>query len=700
MAGVFSTVGGAHRAGGDGTCPPDRTRVRCLALAAVLSGLAPAPCLAQGEHEYEIAPFRVTGVEGSVTLRYNSDEQINSSTAGGLGGSSRQKTDEFRTEVFVLTHSYVYHPDFLNMDIGAGPILSLDSFSGNADSRNDTNTLYDLTARLNFLRDKPYPFSLFYEHLNPTVSIGPADTLILETTRYGASGSLLKPVTPVPLYLEAFELRTEGSGIQRTVNDKLRQLNARAYYPIGSKGQTELTFQKISQDSESGSVGVPILPTSIDTTSASLDTRARFGSEDQFDLTNLITYSKQDFDIQGGAPFPSVEDTRFFANLYWNYSKDLLYFGTVNLFSSDQEIQKTTGHSEIAGLTYLLLDSDLKARIQVNNEESKTDPGFSLNSYGAEGSLDYTKNLPLGVLGVGYRVGYASNDSESSQPQADVIGERHVLTGTTPVPLDRANVIASTVVVSNLTRTQTYVEGVDYQLTVVGEITRVQRLVTGAIFNGQEVLVDYSFQTQGTFSFNTWTNNAYATLRFLRYYETHVRYQNISNNLRSGNPTFPLNDVDSWLVGASADVPLKWDIVVGGFGEWENWDETISPFTRQSYEAYIETPIPMGVRGSIRLTGVRQMIDYDNASDQDVDLTGFNVRLSSRLLGGLTLSAEYDDRRDTGGSLPTSRKYAALRGDWIFRQLTLTVDASRVEETNGPAESKRTVVRALIRRDF
>ncbi len=700
MGEVFSTVGGANRAGGNGTCARDRRRIRCLALAAILAGLAPAPCPAQDEHKYEIAPFRVTGVEGSVTLRYNSDEQINSSTAGGLGGASRQKTDQFRTGVFVLTHSYVYHPDFLNMDIGAGPILSLDSFSGNAGSRNDTSTLYDLTARLNFLRDKPYPFSLFYEHLNPTVSIGPAETLILETTRYGANASLRKPLTPVPMYLEAFELDTKGNGVQRIVDDKLRQLTARAYYAFGAGSQSQLTFQKISQDSESGSVGVPILPTKIDTTTASLDTRAVFGSKNQFDLTNLITYSKQDFDIQGGEPFPSVEDTQFFANLYWDYSKDLLYFGTVNLASSDQEIQKTTGHSESAGMTYLMLDSNLKARLQLDNQGSKTDPGSSLDSYGAEGTLDYRRELPLGVLGLVYRIRYASSDSESSQPVADVIGERHVLSGTTPVPLDQTNVIASTVVVSNVTRTQIYVEGIDYLRTVVGDATRVQRLVTGAIFDGQEVLVDYSFQTQGTFSFNTWTHNASSTLRFLRYYETYVRYQNISNNLKSGNPNFPLNDVESWLVGAKADVPIIWNILVGGFGEWENWDETISPFTRQSYEAYIETPIPLGVSASFRATGIRQLVEFDNASDQDVDLTGYRLRLSSRFLGGLTLSAEYNDQRDRGGSLPTSTKYAALRAEWIIRQLTLSLDASRVEETSGPAESKRTVLRALIRRDF
>lgn len=664
-----------------------------VAMLVALAGAAPG---GRAQDEYEIAPFRLTGIEGAVTIRYDSNEQTNSSAGSA---ESRQKISELRGEVFVLTHSYVYHPDFLSMDLGAGPILSLDSFSSNAESRSDTEALYDLTARLNFLRQKPYPFSVFYEHLNPTVAIGPAETLILETTRYGASASLLQPLTPVPVTVEAVQFNTTGNSATRVVDDQLTQLTGRAYYTFAPQSQTQLVLQSVSGDSRNGSVGLPITTTHSDTTSANLDTRAVFGSRNQFDITNLITYTKQEFTVEGGAPVPTVEDTRFFLNGRWAYSDALQYYGNINWFSSDQQVQKTTGQAVTAGATYMV-NPDLTARLQVNEAGFKTEPGASLNTWGAEGQLDYRKELPLGVLGLTYTAGYLSSDSKADAPQADVIGERIVLVGTAPVPLQRRNVIASTVVVSNLTRTQTYVEGLDYLLTVVGDVTRIQRLAGGNIFDGQEVLVDYSFQTQGTFSFTTWAHNVSATLRVMRYYELYARYRNISNSVKTGTPNFPLNDVNDWVFGARADVPLKWDIVVGGYAEWENDDETIAPFTRQSYNAYVEAPLPFGISSGLRVGAVRNVVDYQNAASQNVDLNGYDIRLWTRLQGGWSLSADYNDQRDTGGSLPQSRKYAALRADWAYRQLTFTLDASRQQESTGSTESTSTSVRALLRRDF
>jgi len=107
-------------------------RVRAARLAASLAiGFALAPgadsCWAQTgasprlKSAQEIAPFRLTGVDGYIVTRYLSDDSRSSGQAAGAG--SRAKQSSMTDEIFIMTHSYIYHPTLLSLDLGGGPVL-------------------------------------------------------------------------------------------------------------------------------------------------------------------------------------------------------------------------------------------------------------------------------------------------------------------------------------------------------------------------------------------------------------------------------------------------------------------------------------------------------------------------------------------------------------------------------------------------
>jgi len=157
-----------------------RDRGLIVGVAWLMLGLS-GICLAE-----EIAPFRLTGIEGDVSLSYLSDSQ----TQGTSGGtSSTYAISNMQEQVFLNTHSYFYHPNFLKMDLGGGPLWVQNQVESDTSSRDDHETLYNLTGRLSFLEQKPYPLTIYYDHLNPTVSTSLTQSFVQTNTKTGATFS-------------------------------------------------------------------------------------------------------------------------------------------------------------------------------------------------------------------------------------------------------------------------------------------------------------------------------------------------------------------------------------------------------------------------------------------------------------------------------------------------------------------------------
>ncbi len=655
---------------------------------------------AGGSGAQEVAPFRLLGIDGSASVRFLRDDFGTGlpAAAGAPASRMRQTLTDLRTEVFVMTHSYVYHPNFLLLDVGGGPVLQQGRFATEAGETRSGGTLYNFLGRATLLRDKPYRGSLFFEHLNPTLSLGLGQVMSQESRRLGFDVALLEPFTPVPVLLDASRSEFRGRGTDRIIDDRIDRVTVRASRSFGALGMTQLHYQAAEQDSRSGSPNLPIQGSTSSTRSASLDTRLQFGANRNIHLVNLVSWNAQAYRLESGA-VPDRRDARFLLDLVAAHSAATQSFATLESSSSDQGALTSTRRTGTAGVRFAPT-AQLSGSLSARSESNRTTE-FDSGTWGTEGSARFERRLPVGTLQASYAARYERVDQQSRVPQTTVVGERMALSGTALVPLARPRVIAGSVTLSNEPRTQTFVEGLDYVLSVVGVETRVQRLIGGNITDGQTVLVDYACDVGGTYAFSQFHQTVNLSWNATRATSVYFRAVGASPRLESGIPTFQLNEVRGRTVGARTDLPLGFghEALVGGSIEHESRRETVSPYRRSSADLYAQIEDPFVGIGSIRVTGRRSKVLYDHPGN-DVDLRGIDVRYATRHPLGIELSGDVGLERDKGGATPRSRTFAAMRAQWRYRQATLSAELTQVKEQQGAINRTRSAAQLTFRRDF
>ena len=73
-------------------------------------------------HPQAIAPFGFIGIDGVLSSRSLFEEDKTRSASGGTSTEARTRHLAFDNEVRVMTHSYIYHPNFITLDLGGGGV--------------------------------------------------------------------------------------------------------------------------------------------------------------------------------------------------------------------------------------------------------------------------------------------------------------------------------------------------------------------------------------------------------------------------------------------------------------------------------------------------------------------------------------------------------------------------------------------------
>lgn len=686
------------------TALPRTSRLAAASLA-IAFALAPAGgCWAQTgarlppKADQEIAPFRLTGVEGYLQARYLTDEISYPQQTGDAGSRTRQS--DLIEEVFLLTHSYIYHPSLLSLDLGGGPVLDRSRYDVDGATTNSNRPQYNLRARAIVLRDKPYTGELFYDRRNQTQGLGPALEMLTQNTRYGASFSLRGPVTPIPMTLELTRSDNHGRGAEQVIDDHIDQVRLTTYANVGKLGTSTFQYLGSHQDSVSGSPGRPIQTSRFDNNNAFLDTRLKLGAANQYDLTNRVALNTNRYTVGEGLP-TQLRDFSFMLDLRGRHSADLQTFEHYDFNSNKQGEESATLNAASAGVSYNFtpqLSGALAAR-----GESNRATHLSSTLYAIDGSTQYRQTLPLGQATLGYNFTYSQRDQQATAPQSRLLGERVTLAGTTLVKLGKPQILAGTVVVSNLTRTQTFVEGQDYVLTQIGLGLRIQRLLGGNILDGQEVLIDYDFDLGGTYALSQFDNTVNLSWAYKSYLSMFARYTDSAPHLDSGTPTTPINPARTTVYGMRTDVPLSLlsqQLLLGGSAERENRREIILPFKRANYETYAQVELPLIQYGNIRIGSRRLEVDYDNNPAQAVRLRAYDLRLWSRPAYNIDLSVDATRERDTGTAVVRQRSLTSARAQWRERKLSWTFRLTRTHEVQGLTDRWRTYGEMSLRRDL
>jgi hypothetical protein len=671
-----------------------------VGFAAGVLGSAGAQAQPEPEGE-EFSTFRITSVEGAVTLKQLTDStEVRSGPAASTLATSRQSDSSASLVASISARGFVYHPNLVSLEAGFGLILQRSRFNlaspnTSIETRADER-LYDLSAQVNVLSGKPYFGSLFYEHLNPSVSLGPALVIVQQTTREGLQFTLLDSVTPVPLAFEAERLRSSGRGSGRVVEDQTDRYSLTADSTHGQVGSTRLRVDDVRLESQSGSQDLPITRNTSRNLTAGLDTRLHFGASNLYDLSNAITYNALHFGA-GLNPTPDRHEWRERMDLRVRYSERWRSFAALDLLKLDQGEQRGRNRTGSAGATWTPTPDHISTL--ESRSEAFDSSDYSSKSRSALASTSQQWSLAGGRAQAAYALRYDERSQRVTSPTTALIGERHTLPGTTAVSLDRSRVVAGSVQLANEARTQIYVEGRDYLLSVLGVQIRMQRIVGGDIIDGQTVLVDYAVETGGNFDstqldqslslFWAWDNRLSFSARWL----------NSEPRVTAGVPLLTLNTVRSRTLRAQTEWPLTDLLSVGANLEHEDRRETIQPYQRTSGEAFAQWEEALFGPGGIRLGVRRQRVAYAD-SPQDVDLAAWDVRYHLFTLEGVDVQADWTSERDAGTLVKRRRDFGSLRARWRFRQLLMTLSLTRAHEVQDLFETTRTVGQWMLRREF
>jgi outer membrane scaffolding protein for murein synthesis (MipA/OmpV family) len=644
-----------------------------LFLALIIS---PLPVLAAGVIHYEIKPFGLLDVNGAFAARYFYDEQDRSSDTTP---SSFEERITWEEELFINTKSYVYHPGLLNIDFGFGPKLVQQQFASVSGSNRNNESFLNLNLRLNFLELKSYPFSLYYRKDNPSVTTGLAGRYVTEREEYGLDAQLYQSGrTRVGMDMGHFE--TVGGGFDRVIDEQVDRGGLRASTAYGVDNTIELSQRYERRGSASGSIGLPIQESTTRLNFTELRTRNYFGSGRRHLVTqNYRRRDNQNYRIATSLSHNDRLKSRF------DYSFD----------SVDRDNTDSSTHNVKASV-----NNRFNPRTNLGFNafyQGQEQPGFDQDSLGVGTNFSYERPIKSGSVGVGFRASQVRTDQQSDTDFVQVFDEALVLAGTTPVALTQEFVVADSVVVRNVSNTQTFVEDFDYRLVVVGSVTSIQRLLGGNIADGQTVLVDYEYETSGTAEFDTSYSSVSLNANFLRYFSTSAQVQVKQTDLRSGELTTPTNDLESLRLGISADFPVGQRWKFGVSASYTDMNEEIAPSV--SSTLIVDATAVLWRSARLLVSASHLMVDQEK-SIEDVDQVQYRVGLSSMFWSRLLVTYDVSYLEDDGGSLPRQQTQHRLDMQWNYRAVRFLLRARRADERLGATERDDTQVTAEVARFF
>lgn len=627
--------------------------------------------------EEEPQVFRITGVEGAFALGHTRNE-VEQGVEGQ--GTTRSRSKENEQGFSFLSHSYVYHPNLLNIDFGAGILFNQKEYEAGAGKQETEGELYSLTAQLRFLEKKPYPLTLYYDRTHPTAKVSETERFISNSEKYGLKAGLLRPILPFSIEVEAFRQQTEGTGPTQIIDTQNDQVFIRAYRYLEHNGHIQLTYHNNQHISESGVNGQPIQKTDRTSESTSLSSDVKFGERNQFQFINLLSYYTQD-------NLPRRQEFAWSPSLIWKHTGKSESFYRYSYNESEVDAISSISRSGAIGGSASLTDR-LKINGEVRGRNYET-AGLESQSRGASSGLSYT--YPLGFGHINFSAGTSYDVTQNVAPTRYVTqqSERLKYDGIERLQLIHAfvdEIINIAVERNGVIVYPSVTKDVDYKRVDDGPLTYIQVIIKTdpaqqKIQLGDSLIVDYTYDTGGTFEFSTFNHHYSTYMTLFEYYSVYASYSNTEYEIKEGYSSVPLNSMENRRIGAKVDHPLSWNrFRIGAEAIYEEQDEELSPYVRRTGSTFFQANLGMDTRFRVSYRRVRQDNLY---TDQDADIRSRSVTLTTRPWPRSSLRYEHREDEDTGRTEVHSIIQDMIQIQWRVRQLTLSLEGTSIEEKQG-----------------
>ncbi len=554
-----------------------RPRFHAAALLACVA-LAGFPALAQAQEQdggpiiigerKKLKFFALHDFDAAIEAfwRYQSDE-----TDPINGPKSKDTESLFRETLFLSSDGYIGHPNLVLLDLNAQLRLSQEDISRETTGFNDQTSEnineYDMSALI--LQRSNYPLTVYTRRSQTLLSRQFGSTLDNITTETGARLTIRSEFAPSQIQI--FRREQEQSG-RFTGTDFLLTQDTLAWHgrikPInGHRLWWDYTFSNVDQ---SGPLQVP---NSYQRHDAFVNHTFDFGPEAEHNLRSSLRYYKET------GEFP-IERLRWDESLRLRHSKE---FETRYDILYDEQTRRTTRQTLVRGAAsfrHELYDSLVTTgQLGTSLLEIASD-NYSSTQIFSDLGLEYTKIVPLGTLLATANINFNTQDDSDRGTTIQVSREPRNFGTSGLITLNRRNIVAGSVVITDASGLILYIEGVDYTLRDFIENMEIRRVLGGAIAAGQSVLITYEIGPEPASKTDTFGYGITLRYRFeegtLKGLSPYLRYRDQGQDrVGRGVSNLPVSDFQELVLGVDYDF---WRI--GLTAEHMIHDSTISPFTR------------------------------------------------------------------------------------------------------------------------
>lgn len=607
-----------------------------------------------GESVGELKPFELH----SYSMAFDFMSRFRQDELDQRGQPSTTDTERlFRGTLDFSTESYIGHENLI--DLTADFQVGLENQDINSETLNDENNdltltdLYDVSAQI--LKEGPVPVTAYSRRTEALIDREFSGTIKAVSSETGMIARFKSDVAPT--WIQYFHREQDESDQLDTVNTGLVQDTAAIHsdYRIDADQRLEFNYTFDHVDETQGFN----FDNTYDRNDGELIHTIRFGPENRHDLRSSLRYYDQSGDF-------ALQVLRLDEQLTMRHTDqfDMRYNleGETREQGGDQQ-QLLLGS---ATATHRLFDSLTSSATAGGSHFALPDDDFTSEDAFINGSLDYTKKVPLGRFDAGTSLGYNVLDNSDRGGTLSVTDQPGTFNDPFPIVISRSRIIPSTVRVTDVSRLRTYIEGSDYTLSDFPDRIELDRVVGGAIIDGQTVLISYDIGPEAANRIETTTGTISLRYTFERGWlqglSLYTTLQRADHTLTADDPEdFTLDDFTSILYGAEYRIG---DLTLSA--ERENRDSTISPYDATRLEASFDRRL--GRFSTLSLDVRYETIDYSDDNNH-LDLLRVSGRWSERLATylDLNLRLQYRDEHETIGGDVTGFEQA-IELNWHYRQ--------------------------------
>jgi hypothetical protein len=441
---------------------------------------------------------------------------------------------KFREGMTVATRGWVFHPDLMAYHLTFAPEWQQENFRRNQTanpspySKDSDTTLVDYDLGATLLKRKPLSLNFFANRKSGQIDLTNAQDADIDSDTVGTRLNFRNAILPISIAMihrnydqtGFYQWKEDRDEVRATIGHNAKKSTTQLHLLYDDAQTTHTTFQNTDISSE--------------TLNTELTNTTTFTDDNRIRLDTLIYNLEADYNGMDQTTW------RLSENLFWIHSENLLTryradysrreFGDV--FNEEARFSGALTHHRLDRWT-----TDLGVAARANRFD-----GGRENLYESNLGFLYRRPIPKGSveLGAAYDYGVTNRTGTQKIIPAD---ERLTLSTGTETYLDKEDIDLGSIVVTDLTGATVYSENIDYQVDLVGPAVRVSRTLLGAIADGQQVLVHFSYQIDAAYDDSRFGQKYRFSLALWSFARLAYAHNRVDQRILSGeSPDDPLDD--------------------------------------------------------------------------------------------------------------------------------------------------------------